>query len=137
MKTFTLALVSVLLFQPPMLAETLTGNLRLIDNRIRETDGQCHGTGRFSDLIDQLRVTVKDGSGKILAVGLTAKGRRPTPEEVKNPDDIRYFCLWEFELKDLPKADFYTVAIGRRGSMDYSYAELVKLGWKVEFFLAR
>ncbi len=110
----------------------LIGNLRETpclqagEDRIGFEGDECYGLGGFRDIRGQLPVLVKDASGKILAVGKTARGRRGENATV---------CIFDYSVPDVPKADFYQVQFGRRGGLVYSFDAMVKSGWVVNGLL--
>jgi hypothetical protein len=110
---------------------TITGKLQLISSKLGEEDGKCFGTGGFSDVAGEIPVVIKDGAGKILAISKTEPGKKPKGDRYE-----RVICNFEFESIGVPDSDFYTIEVGRRGSLSYSRADLVKLGGRVEFYLS-
>jgi hypothetical protein len=133
--TFTIMLTSLiaaaLIAQAtPPTTQTITGQVNLVSPRIRETDGECFGTGGFRDVRGELPVVIKDGSGKILASGQTAAGKRPGGKY----NDVT--CVFAFVVPDVPKTDFYQIEVGRRGAIVYPAADLIKSDWKVNILLS-
>ncbi|NJK99256.1 MAG: hypothetical protein HC910_01340 [Spirulinaceae cyanobacterium SM2_1_0] len=110
-------------------SRALRGSLTLIDVDIADADDQCYGTGSYDDIAGNLRVVVRDGRNQILTTGETAAGARPN-----NPQEAVDHCVFAFRL-DVPKADFYTIAIGRRGQLSYSWQELQERRWRINFTL--
>ncbi len=109
---------------------SLQGRLVLIDNKIADAGPHCHGTNGYSDIDADLRITVRDGRGHLLATGATQPGYRPPA-----PGPAAQQCIFEFQLR-VPKADFYSIAVGRRGELSYSRQELEAKRWRVQFTLA-
>ena len=106
----------------------LKGSLTLYDSDIAGSSSDCYGTGGYDDLDSHMPVTVKDGSGAILATGNTGKGY--------NTDKLRRFmisCTFDFTL-EVPKSDFYSIELnsGRRGQLNYSLQELQDMDWIVD-----
>ncbi len=44
-------------------------------------------------------------------------------------------CEYPILVKDVPRADFYEIEVGRRGSLKYSIDQLRAMGWNVSFKL--
>ena len=106
------------------------GYLKLVDSKIAGTDNNCYGTGGFEDIEESMPVTIKDGQGKILALGKTSYGKRPKGQYSE------VTCTFYFQVNNVPKSDFYSIEVGRRGQLNYSYEELKSKNWKVSFSLA-
>jgi hypothetical protein len=109
--------------EPP--TPTISGRLVVIGRSIGKDGDKCFGIRGLSDLAGEIPVTIKDATGKIVALGNTSAGH-------EDKEIGQHSCVFDFRVP-VPKMDFYTVEIGRRGSSNFSYAELVKQGWKVEF----
>lgn len=123
----TTLLASTIIAQTPAAAptQTITGRFTLIAHRIGMDGDECHGLGGFRDIRGQMPVVVKDGEGKILAVGKTTVGRRT--------DNVS--CVFDYSVPDVPRADFYQVQFGRRGGIVYSLDRMVKSNWVVDAVL--
>jgi len=67
---------------------------------------------------------MKDGSGKLLSTGSLAEGTGTATQ-----------CTFAFTLPDVPEVPFYTVEVGRRGSLSYSLSDLKSQGWKLTLTL--
>jgi len=100
---------------------TIKGSITLIDSDLGGTDDTCYGTGGFGDIRANMPVTVRDGEGAILATGETGSGRT----------DSSVTCVFEFEISEIPKVDFYSIEVGRRGQLNYSFQELEEKEWTV------
>jgi hypothetical protein len=64
-------------------------------------------------------VVVKDEAEKIVALGKIGPGIESDFHE----------CEFEFTVEDIPERPFYTVEIGKRGSLVYAREELDREGW--------
>lgn len=107
---------------------TLTGSFTLIDSDILRTSEGCSGTGGYSDVHAGMQVVIKNEKGEILALGELGPDRNPGQySEVS--------CVFPFVVKDIPRADFYEIEVGKRGSLKYSIEDLRKAGWVVGFSL--
>jgi hypothetical protein len=107
---------------------TLTGSFTLIDSDVSRTPAGCSGTGGYSDVKAGMQVVVKNEKSEILAVG-----------ELGDDDYTGEYgqvaCKFPISIKDIPKASFYEIEVGRRGSLKYSFDELRNAKWSVKFSL--
>jgi hypothetical protein len=110
----------------------IQGNLTLIDSDIRGNSRNCYGSGGYDDIQSNMPVTVYDAAGKIIAVGNTGSGHQPTDSEYASVQ-----CVFEFKVDNIPKSDFYSIEVGRRGKLNYSFNEIQAKKWNVEFSLSR
>ena len=105
---------------------TLTGSLEIIDENLEPfgNSTQCDGSddGGFSDLSAGAQATVKNGSGRILAIGSIKEGK-------SNYDGAT--CTMPLRVSGIPKASFYEVEVSHRGELDYSYEQLQNRHWRV------
>ncbi|WP_371417598.1 hypothetical protein, partial [Anabaena sp. UHCC 0187] len=108
----------------------ISGYLELVDSNIGGTDSNCYGTEGFKDIEGGMPVTVKDGQGKIISLGKTSYGKRPKGEY----SSVR--CIFYFQVNNVPIVNFYSIEVGRRGQLNYSYEELKNKNWKVSFSLS-
>jgi hypothetical protein len=114
----------------------LSGTFTLTDSseigRPSGAGGPCYGTGGYDDIESGLRVVVNDGEGKTLATG-----RLGTSSYEQNPQyPILGECVFPIEVPEgLPRADFYSIEVGSRGELTYSYDEMEANGWTVSFSL--
>jgi len=90
-------------------------------------DGDCRGSGGYSDIRSGVTVTAKDGTGRTLATGRLGPGTR---ESIIS-------CVFEFEVPGIAQSDFYSFEVGRRGELTYSHAEMEAARWTVGFELGR
>jgi hypothetical protein len=104
---------------------TLTGSVEILDTQDEPfTPGQgCDGseTTGYSDLSTGAQVTVKNGSGKIIAIGQINEGK---------PNYDGATCTMPLRVSGIPKASFYQVEVSHRGELDYSYAQLQNRHWR-------
>lgn len=74
----------------------------------------CQGTGGYSDIGTGTPVTLRNGSGDLLATSSLGSG-----------SNVGIGCLWETVLRDVPRQeDFYVVEVGSRGEISNSRSEL-------------
>ncbi len=105
---------------------TLTGYGNMLGST---SDSSCLGKGGYEDIREGLGVVVSDEAGKTLATGSLGKSMY-TSSPMK--------CFFPIIVsKTLPKADFYTVEVGKRGDLTYSYDEMVQQDWDVDFTLGK
>jgi hypothetical protein len=93
--------------------------------------GYCSGSSvgsGYGDIGEGTQVVVKDPTGKIIATGALGSG-------TWKKGDILSSCVHPFTVRDIPKADFYTLSIGRRGDQTYSRSDLEQRGWRVDLTL--
>ncbi|MDB9496814.1 hypothetical protein PN441_07410 [Spirulina major CS-329] len=100
---------------------TITGSLTLLDSDIEGSDDYCYGSGGYGDIEANMPVTIRDGQGNILATGNTGAGSKKSLVE----------CVFDFEVTNIPKTEFYAIEVGRRGELNYSFDELNEQDWKV------
>lgn len=85
---------------------------------------QCVVLGAASDL-NNLSISVRDGSGNIIGTGETGIGT------VRRELGILAYCDLPFVIENLPKTDFYSIKLGRRGTFEYSYSQMIKENWEM------
>jgi hypothetical protein len=107
---------------------TLTGSFTLIDKGVSRTSEKCYGTGGYSDVEEGLQVVVRNEKNEILAIGQLGSDNYTG----QYPGVV---CEFPFVIKDIPRANFYQIEVGRRGSLKYSIDDLRKAGWVVRFSL--
>jgi hypothetical protein len=110
---------------------SVRGSLNLIDSRIGGTPNNCYGTGGYDDIQAGMSVTVRDGNGNILATGKTGSGFQPGNSEYSIVQ-----CIFEFQIDNVPKSDFYSIEVQHRGELNFSFEELQKKNWEVSFSLS-
>lgn len=108
----------------PSPAITISGSLALVAPAATEYEWErnpprCSGTGGFSDITEGAAVTVKDASGKVVAVGRLGVG---TPGGVEEIGSIKAAaqCAFVFQVPNVPGSDFYGVEVSHRGQITYS-----------------
>ena len=99
---------------------TITGSFTLNDEDPNpylpaiEVDGSsCVGAGGFADVHPGTPVTVKNGKGEILTTTYLEDGRGG-----------RFRCTFGFSFEVTQGQDRYVVAVGKRGELSYSFADL-------------
>ena len=91
----------------------------------------CAGKGGYDDIQEGGAVTVRDGSGTVIATGRLAEGIGIAASEVNDflPDCVHAFVV------EVPRVDFYSFEVTHRGEIAYSYQEMVDADWVVAFSL--
>jgi len=104
---------------------TITGTFTLTSGT-EGTTQDCHGHGGYDDIQPYLDVIVRSGDGEILAKGSLGTG---------NLQSGSNDCVFPIAVAGVPKADFYSIEVGHRGELTYSFAEMVAMSWTVAFTL--
>lgn len=107
---------------------TLKGTFTLVDTGVSRTSGGCSGTGGYSDVHAGMQVVIKNEKNEILALGNVG-------EDTYNGPYPEVTCQFPIVVKDIPRAEFYQIEVGRRGSLQYSIEDLRKANWVVSFIL--
>lgn len=81
----------------------------------------CRGGGGYADIERGLQATLTDQDGTVIATTSF-----PTGQTVD-----RTHCQFTYEFHDVPDAEFYTVTVGRRGELTYSFAEMESMDWRI------
>jgi PASTA domain len=105
----------------------LRGVVKLVDVSISGGANDCSGNGGFSDIRGGMTVTVKDGQGNIIGTGQSENGTREPGAS------YNFVCRFQFTVRNIPRADFYSVEAGHRGATNFSFAEMEEKKWTVEF----
>jgi hypothetical protein len=85
----------------------------------------CGGTGGYDDIQAGLQVTVKNENGTVIGAGEFGSGTIT----MDGP------CEFHFAVPNVPKAAFYQIEAGRRGTLRYSFAQMQGNNWMVNFTL--
>jgi hypothetical protein len=117
-------------------AHTITGTFTLlgqnedsvssdyVEGEFISVDGGCAGTGRYDDIEAGLQVTVSNETGTVIGTGALGQGT-----------EVDAGCEFPFTVGNVPVAKFYKVEVGRRGTVNYSYADMEAASWKAELSL--
>jgi hypothetical protein len=81
----------------------------------------CVTEGGYSDVGPGTSVTVEDETGRVVGVGTLGEGRLDYGSEA--------VCVFPFTVVGVPRAAFYTVSVGRRGGLAFSFEDLSSQGW--------
>jgi hypothetical protein len=124
--TFTLYDSDIEFYSNRLKNETLSGlDVLLLAKKLSKKQMMainCYGKGGYKDISGGMTVKVQDGKQNILALGKT---------QVGYSDGTAVGCVFEFEVNDVPKSDFYAITVGNRGGINYSFDEINKRDWKV------
>tara|TARA_B100000073_G_C23274814_1_gene387983 strand:- start:60 stop:464 length:405 start_codon:yes stop_codon:yes gene_type:complete len=108
--------------------KTISGTFKLIDSDISRSGRMCSGTGGYSDIQPGLKVIVKNERSKIIGVS-------ELEFDIYKGEHSSVVCEFPFTVENIPKAKFYTIEVGRRGSLTYPYEDLEEQNWEVAFKL--
>lgn len=111
---------------------SIKGNFKLVDSNLIGNADNCGGAGGYSDVNEGMPVTVKDGTGKIIATGNIGSGSKPKDGSMYS----EVMCNFEITVNNVPKADFYSILVGRRGELNYSFDEMQKRNWTISLSLS-
>ncbi|MEY3305726.1 MAG: PASTA domain-containing protein [Pseudanabaena sp.] len=125
---------------PPPSVYTIRGTLTLIDSAIDYSTTKplgsmsqkeimalpCYGSGGYKDIQGGMTVKIQDGSQNILALGATELGYF---------DGSTVVCSFKFQVNNVPKSNFYTISVGNRRGVNYSFDDMKNMGWKVTLSL--
>ena len=93
----------------------------------------CRGSGGYSDITSGAQVVVRNQDGTILATGRLGAGTA-----VQIPGTTLTFtgrCEFRFDVRSLPKEDFYSFEVSHRGEITYSFQEMRSASWEVHLTL--
>lgn len=107
------------------------GSIRLVDSSLGgDGSNNCYGLGGYDDISAGMPITVKDDKGTIIATTQTGSGNHPQNESYSS-----VVCVFKFNVTQIPKRNFYTIDLGRRGTLSYSFTELEKMNWELSLSL--
>lgn len=90
---------------------SISGTLTLHDDDSDWITGElgCRGEGGFSDIGEGASITIRDGTGKVIAVGNLGRSVEDGGA-----------CVFRFQVDNVPEMDFYGIEISHRGVVNYS-----------------
>ena len=103
----------------------IKGSLTLKDDFFGGVGQFCNGGGGYGDIKSGRQVLVKDHKGETLATGELGIGKIISNNH----------CQFAIEVNGVRKAEFYTILIGRRGDLTYSYQEMEDKNWELNVSL--
>jgi len=105
---------------------SILGTFTLYDTDLGGSSSNCYGTGGYSDITAGLAVTVRSGDGTVIATGNLGTGTGGST-----------YCDFLLAVGDVPKEDFYSIEVGHRGELTYSFDEMVRRDWTVALTLGQ
>jgi hypothetical protein len=113
---------------------------RNISNRYADfytNDAQegCAGLGGYSDIAVGMQVRIADNAGQLIGVSSLSTSEFVTAEKLDGLGTVTAACVFRFAVEIPGDRNFYTVELGRRGSLAYSRADLISSGWHIELRL--
>jgi hypothetical protein len=130
--------------------QTLTGTLALNDlESLRGSMASCYGTGGYDDITAGAQVTIKNGSGTVLAVTSLGTGQGFSyADEINKLDSSRgattttadhpslnatlWACHFNWTASVPANEPFYTVTISHRGDLTFAKTDLAQQQWHVD-----
>lgn len=94
------------------------------DEDFTTTGSGCEGMNGYDDVEPGLQVTISDQSGTVIGNGTLDSGEAQEGG-----------CVFRFQVNKIPVANFYKVAVGRRGEISYSLEQMKQASWSVELSL--
>ena len=110
---------------------TIRGRLSLISANLSQSGSICAGQGGYVDIQAGKPVTITDATGRVIGVAKLGTGHRARPDEA-TPDGA---CDFEFLVGGIPEVDVYGIELARRGTLQYSLAEMKRQDWFVRLRL--
>jgi hypothetical protein len=89
-------------------------------NGLTSTSVACQGEGGYADIAPGMQATIKDSNGSILGVGTFSDYGKPVTTGE---------CQFTTDAGDIPERPFYSVDLGRRGSVQFALSDLQSNGW--------
>lgn len=109
---------------PAATTHTVSGTVTLTDPDTAAAG--CVGLGGYSDISAGGQVTVTNQSQTVL--GSTGLGAGVA-------DATGTSCVYPFSFSNIPKASFYGLTLTHRGTLQYSYQDMVTNDWTVSMTL--
>jgi hypothetical protein len=97
------------------LRDSRDGHHKNYDSRIGNKE--CHGVNGYDDINGNIPITIRNAKGEIIATGNTSVGEYHSTS-----------CDFPYKIR-LHETDFYTVEVGRRGKLNYSYQDFINMDW--------
>jgi hypothetical protein len=108
----------------PARGHALKGTFTLFGPKVEQNP--CATRHGYADVAAGLQVAVRDEHGSAVGFGSLSSG---------SADTTRRGCTYRFTVRSLPDAHAYTVEVGKRGGLTYSFDDLAKTSWKVDLNL--
>lgn len=114
--------------EPTSSTYTITGTLTLIDfDEHWRKDRDCYGSGGYRDISGGADVTVRNGDDDIVGVSRLDDGEPSFNDDIHTTTS---FCDFAFAV-DVTAERFYSIEIGSRGDLSYSFDDLENSGWTI------
>jgi len=110
---------------------TISGRLSLITDNVRQSGSACAGQGRYADIQAGAPITITDSTGGVIGVSHLATGHRRLTRDVAPVGT----CDFEFVVGGIPEVEAYGIRFERRGTLQYSLAEMKQQSWSLHIEL--
>ena len=110
---------------------TISGRLSLIATNLAQAGSACTGQGSYADIQAGAPVTITDSTGGVIGVSHLGTGRRRPTGDVAAGGA----CDFEFVVGGIPEAEVYGIRFERRGTLQYSLAEMKQQSWSLHIEL--
>jgi hypothetical protein len=110
---------------------TISGRLSLITDNVRQSGSACTGQGPYADIQAGAPITITDSTGGIIGVSHLGTGHRRLTRDVARVGT----CDFEFVVGGIPEVEAYGIRFERRGTLQYSLAEMKQQSWSLHIEL--
>ena len=110
---------------------TLRGSIA-VGGQIYDTREPCRPDGGFSDMRRGAQVVIKNDMGTVVASSRLGTGVAEPPRLGASTTS---FCVFPFEVTSVPTEKFYSVEIGNRSEIVYSFEDLQSAAWQIDLTL--
>ena len=110
---------------------TISGRLSLIATNLVQAGSACTGQGQYADIQAGAPVTITDSTGGVIGVSHLGTGHRRLAGDVAADGT----CDFEFVVGGIPEAEVSGIRFERRGTLQYSLAEMKQQGWAIQLEL--
>jgi len=94
----------------------------------QQSNGDCAGTGGYSDIVGGATVTVYDQAGTIVGADILTAGQIDYNHASKSSSGaILGYCTFKMSVVRLPERPFYQVEVAHRGKITVQPADLLKV----------
>ena len=110
---------------------TISGRLSLIATTLGQAGSACTGQGQYADIQAGAPVTITDSTGGVIGVSHLGTGHR------RLTGDVAAGGTWDFEfvVGGIPEVEAYGIRFERRGTLQYSLAEMKQQSWAIQLEL--
>ena len=110
---------------------TISGRLSLIATNLVQAGSACTGQGQYADIQAGAPVTITDSTGGVIGVSHLGTGHRRLTRDVAPVGT----CDFEFVVGGIPEVEAYGIRFERRGTVQYSLAEMKQQSWSLHIEL--